>query len=95
MLDVIPGKSYYVSVWSYSLKGNGFIVVNDTTGKIFRRDDKEISLKSNNGWGLLEIAFTIPKDFPFNKVGVYVWNPSGHPVYFDDFKVMKSSFDKN
>jgi len=95
MLNVKPGKSYYASVWTYSEHCYGSIVVNDTTGKLFRKECRDVSQKSNNGWELLELAFTIPKEFPYKRVGVYVWNPSGYPVYFDDFRVMKATFDKN
>jgi hypothetical protein len=92
MLNVIPNTTYYASAWCYTKQGKGAIVVNDTTGTVFRKEKKNLLF---NCWELLEISFTIPSNYPFDKVGVYIWNPSNQNVYFDDFRIMKLTFNKN
>ena len=88
----VPGVMYRVSVWMSRTSGNrGKLVVSANDNSFYKEVEIPIT-KSDDGWELLQLYFTIPENAPdFVKVYVYVPENSGD-VFFDDLEIQERNY---
>lgn len=87
--DVEIGDVFEVSVWKFSEKGHGFLVVSDSGGKNIYRKVKEGIKSDSSGWEFLCIVITTPITFSGQPIKFYTWNPNQEDTYFDNFRIRK------
>lgn len=81
------GESFEISVWRKSTgtsKGN--IIV---SGEDFYLNKNEVIESGPDGWEKVKLEFFVNKKLEGKKLGVYLYNSSDDPVYFDDFKIVR------
>jgi len=87
------GESFEISVWRKATgNSKGEIIV---SGEDFFYKKNEVVESGNDGWEKVKLEFFVNKKLEDKKLGVYLYNSSEEPVYFDDFNIVryKSVFD--
>jgi hypothetical protein len=83
----IAGKRYKASVWVSRTSTRGRLAVSCSKPEILHREISIPDFKRPDGWELLNLYFTIPREeVGIVKVYAYVPSDSG-PTYFDDFTI--------
>lgn len=88
---------YEASVWCYENPADAdtthwrFIVA--SVGKSFWKGSTEI-VEKRNGWGKLQIKFTIPQGVYSDPLVFYCWNNTKNNVYFDNLTIKRKNYWK-
>jgi hypothetical protein len=85
--NITPCSRFLVRVWTDTDLCLAGIVVTAPQPNNFYLLQKDNFQKKENNWYLLESEVTLPENYPFSEVDIYVWNPTTTPVWFDDFSV--------
>lgn len=91
-------EEYEASVWFYEQK-----VSADTSGwaflvaaignNVFWKGQIEVS-ERKNGWGKLNLKFTIPDGIYTDPLVIYCWNNTKNDVYFDNMSIKLKNYCK-
>ena len=87
------GESYEISVWRKSIgEAKGGIIVSGED--FYYKEWKEVETREN-GWQKMKLEFFVNSDLAGKELATYLYNPSDHIVYFDNFSIVKfkSVFD--
>ncbi len=82
-----------ISVWRKSKNGKGSLVCQDKDADYYQQVNVPVEIDSN-GWEKLELYTILSKNSEFDYFSIYVWNPSGDTIYFDDFEIRRSKYKK-
>ena len=80
-----------VSVWRYPVNAEaGFVIAGENPEKAYFFEPSNIVERDSAGWGLLELALTMPPSAVGGKGSFYIWNSSAaQTVWFDELKVYR------
>lgn len=84
--NIKPDQYFEISVWCKGKSGKAVIVA-DGMDKDFYKAAKTL-VTTSDGWKNLVLSFYLPLVLNFEKLKIYVWNPEGDSIFFDDFKVI-------
>ncbi|MFA4851737.1 MAG: DUF2079 domain-containing protein [Bacteroidales bacterium] len=87
--NVKIGSKFNISVWRYSEKNEGLIVASGKSTDDFYCTNDLKSIKSQDGWNLIVLNFTVTCNLPDEQLKLYVWNQGKNIVYFDDFLIQQ------
>ncbi|MEM9921135.1 MAG: hypothetical protein AAF990_23740 [Bacteroidota bacterium] len=79
-----------ISLWRYNPNHSecGLVVAHPNTA-VFYTFIRGALQRDEKGWENIEISLTLPTSFLGHKIDIYVWNPGGRAVWFDDLKVFR------
>ncbi len=81
-----PGSRVEVTVWvKTSGKNFSIPVIQSLEGKLAYQQERFI-IKNHKGWQLMKQELVITEDIAQKGVKVFLWNPAGVPVNYDDFQ---------
>jgi len=88
---IVPNYNDYkkisASIWRYCPEKKGGQLVYTIKGIGVWKSSKMASEVKENGWEKLTLQYDIPSKAKNKEINIYLWNPSRHTVYFDDFQV--------
>jgi len=62
-------------------------IIASIDGKLWKATEEAVH-RNDDGWEKIEFTFDVPKNCQNEVLHLYCWNPSGKPIYFDDFHVV-------
>lgn len=84
-----PDDYYEITVWRKADVKTGVIVASDKKSQNFYQKGSNVIKKDTNGWEQLQLELFIPPQYGITDYKVYIYNPSEHVAYFDDFKITR------
>ena len=93
--NVKPGEHYTITVFRWSEKGNGLLVVSANNSKEFYLKKPSTIEKLPNGWEKLTLDFYLNFKPADGELAVYLWNESKTPVYFDNLTIIRKHGSDN
>ena len=83
-----PGDTILVSVWRYPSHANtGIVIDSDYQNILYDYNDKRVVGKSDDGWEQLQSEIIIPDYHGQERFSIYIWNPGGKNVWWDDLVI--------
>ncbi len=87
-VPLYPNSTFKARVWKKSVSGKGELVVSSKKAKHFYHSVREGVISTDSGWELSEINLRFDNKSPLDELLVYVWNPDGEDVLFDNLQII-------
>ncbi len=81
------GEVFTISVWRYGSE-KGQIVASADDASFFYLNNFEI-VDSQDGWGKLQLSFSIPENMENRHLKIYLYNPDTNPAWFDNYRIIR------
>lgn len=78
------GDIYEIEIWRKPNNKSGHLVVAAKEAKTFYISQNNIVETTSDGWGLIQITFTITPELENETLKIYLWNSKKQQIFFDD-----------